>query len=72
MVWGVVEPATNPLNKSLDGLLVGRILVNLHTEEVPVHLLNLTDQQKKIKQGTDIAICNTAESVLCENWYSCE
>ena len=63
-----MEPATNSLNNSLDGLLVEQTLVNLHTEEVPVHLLNLTE--KKIKQGTDVAICNTAESVLCENRYS--
>ena len=29
MVWAVVDPATILSNKSLNGLLVGRILVNL-------------------------------------------
>ena len=61
MVWGVVEPATTPLSKFLDGLLMGRTLVNLQAKEVPIHLLNLTNKQKRIKQGTDVAICNTAE-----------
>ena len=70
MVWGVVEPATTLPNKSLDGLLVGRTLVNLNAKEVPIHLLNLTYQPKQIKQGTDVAICNTAESVLVENQCS--
>ena len=67
MVWGVVEPATTLPNKPLDGLSVGRTLVNLRAKEVPIHLLNLTDQQKQIKQGTDVVIRNTAESVLVEN-----
>ena len=61
---GVIEPATALPNKPLDGLLVGRTLVNLRAKEVPIHLLNLTVQQKQIKQGTDVAIC---KSVLVEN-----
>ena len=46
--------------------------MNLQAMEVPIHLLNLTDQQKRIKQGTDVAVCNTAESVLVENRCPCE
>ena len=44
MMWGVVEPDSISPTNFLDGLLVGRTLVNLSAEEVPVHLLNLTDQ----------------------------
>ena len=47
MMWGVVEPDSVSPTKFLDGLLVGRTLVNLSAEEVPVHLLNLTDQPKR-------------------------
>ena len=73
MMWGVVEPDSISPTKFLDGLLVGRTLVNLSAEEVPVHLLNLTDQPKRIKQGTNVAVCNSVESVLVEEpEHSCE
>ena len=71
VTWGILEPDTlQP--KPLDGLLVGRTL-DLETEKVPVRLLNLTDQTKRIKQGTTVAICNPIKSVLVEqNEASCD
>ena len=51
-------------SKSPDGLLVGRTLVDLSSESVPVQLLNLTNHPKRIKQGTPVAICNAVTSVL--------
>ena len=64
MVWGVLEPDDVTQTKSLDGLLVGRALVDLSAEAVPVRLLNLTDQPRRIKQGTQVAICNAVELSL--------
>ena len=71
MTRGIIElDALQP--KSLDGLLVGRTLVHLDAEMVPVRLLNLTDQPKRIEQGTTVAICNPTKSVLTEqNGVSC-
>ena len=46
--WGILEPDTlQP--KPLDGLLVGRTLVDPYAEKVPVRLLNLTNQPKRIR-----------------------
>ena len=65
MKWGVVE-SNSTCNTSLDGLLVGRTLVNPSANEVPVHLLNLSNLPKRIRQGTNVAICNSVDSILTE------
>lgn len=64
MKWGVLEPALSANSKSLDGLLVGRTLVDIDREELPVRLLNLTNQPRKIKQGMEIAVCQAVQSVM--------
>ena len=66
MKWGVIESTNNTCNTSLDGLLVGRTLVNPSANEVPVHLLNLSNLPKRIRQGTNVAICNSVDSILTE------
>ena len=66
MTWGILEPDTlQP--KALDGLLVGRTLVDIDTGKVPVRLLNLTDQPKRIKKNAIVAICNPIESVYIDH-----
>ena len=65
MTWGIIEPDTLQ-SKPLDDLLVGRSLIDIDAERVPVRLLNLTNQPKRIKQGTTVAICNPIKSVLAE------
>ena len=62
--WGILELENGLSIKPKDGLLVGRTLVNLNAERVPIHLMNLTSQPKRIKKGTEVAICNAVESVL--------
>jgi hypothetical protein len=59
MVWGILEPKEEL--DSFDGLLVGRTLVNAGTESILVRLLNLTRLPKRIKQGTQIAMCSAVE-----------
>ncbi len=64
MKWGVLEPAQSVSSRSLDGLLVGRTLVDVNREELPLRLLNLTDHPRKVKQGTEIAVCQMVQSVM--------
>ena len=45
---------------------MGRTLVNPSANEVPVHLLNLSNLPKWIRQGTNVAICNSVDSILTE------
>ena len=66
MTWRILELDTlQP--KALDGLLVGRTLVDLDSEKVPVRLLNLTDQPKRIKKNAIVAICNPIKSVYIDH-----
>ena len=67
MVWGILEPSEDVQSKTLDGLLVGRALVDTGAERVPVRLLNLTRLPKRIKRGTQVATCSAVESVLVES-----
>ena len=67
MVWGILEPSEDVRSKPLDGLLVGRALVDTGAESVPVRLLNLTRLPKRIKRGTQVATCSAVESVLVES-----
>ena len=67
MVWGILEPSEDVRSKPLDGLLVGRALVDTGAERVPVRLLNLTRLPKRIKRGTQVATCSAVESVLVES-----
>ena len=61
--WGVLEPAAREADHCLDGLLVGRTLVDLDQPVVPVRVMNLTDQQHNIRKGCEIAQCQSVLSV---------
>ena len=39
--WGVLEPPW-AASRALDDLIMGRTLVNLHQEQVPLRLMNLS------------------------------
>ena len=52
--WGILESDSGLSIKPKDGLLVGRTLVNLNPEMVPVHLMNLTSQESN-KQKMQLA-----------------
>ena len=53
--WGVLESKEKAL--AADGLLTGRTLLDLSQPTVPVRILNLADQERKIKCGTIVAVC---------------
>ena len=74
MKWGILEPAQSSGSRSLDGLLVGRTSVDVDREELPLRLLNLTDYPRKVKQGTEIAVCQMVQNVMDQqhpNAFSC-
>ena len=48
--WGVLSPG--PEQCCLDDLLIGKTLVDLEQERVPVRVLNLSDQPRKLKSGS--------------------
>ena len=48
--WGIVE-------SSRTNLLVGKALVDLQRDGVPVRVLNLSDQPRRFKRSSDLAKC---------------
>lgn len=60
------------LNLSMVSWLEELLLILMQKRSVC--LLNLTEQPKRLKQGTQVAICNAVESVLVERKIrsSCE
>ena len=60
--WGIVEAAGSS-GQVVEGVLVGRTLVDLQQPEVPVRVMNLSDQPRTISKGTDLAACEELCSV---------
>ena len=59
--FGVIE--SNHRKNMADGLLLGRTLVDLEDEVLPVRVANVTDKTLKIAPGTWIADCHTVDYV---------
>ena len=56
--WGILELENGLSIKPKDGLLVGRMLVNLNAERVSIHLMNLTSQPNKERnRGGNLQCC---------------
>ena len=47
--WAVLQPEQAVFSQM--GVIVGKTLVDLQGEQVPVRLLNLSDKPRKIKKG---------------------
>ena len=58
---GILEPDGS---HSIDGVMTGRTLVDLQQPTIPVRILNISDEEKRIKKGTSIAVCEPVHSVL--------
>ena len=54
--WGLLEPRTAS-SQANDGVLIGRTLVDLEKEDVPLRLMNITDHPRRIKKGAELAVC---------------
>ena len=61
--WGILEPSVEKPYAS-DGLMIGRTLVNLREPLVPVCVMNLSDNPRRIKKGSMIAVGGFVQSVL--------
>ena len=57
--WGLLEQPS-----SFDDLLLARTLVDLQRKEVPLSVMNLSNQQRVIHKSTELACCETIHSVL--------
>ena len=55
-LWGLLEPGA-ATSRAADGVLIGRTLVNLEREDVPLRLMNISDHPHRIKKGTELAVC---------------
>ena len=63
--WGLLEqPVTT---SSRDNLLIARTLVDLQREQTPLRIMNLSSQQQVISKGTELACCETINSVVIPN-----
>ena len=60
--WGIVE-STDVNAQDERTLLVGRTLVDLRRREIPVRVMNITNEAKRLKQGTTLAQCQELDSV---------
>ena len=61
--WGILEPVVET-SYAADGLMIGRTLVNLREPSVPVRVMNLGDNPRRIKKGSVIAMGDTVQSIL--------
>ena len=60
--WGLLEQTEAA--KPVDNLLVARTLVDLQMKQVPLRVMNLSNQQQTIGKGTELACCENINSVL--------
>ena len=66
--WGLLEPGTVS-SRAADGVLIGRTLVNLENEDIPLRLMNLSDLPHRIKKGTELAVCEPVCGVSTSDNY---
>ena len=66
--WATIEPIENSKCK----LLVARTLVDLTTKDLPVRVMNLTNDYISLKRGTEIALCGPVTCVSKVNEQSSE
>ena len=60
--WGVVEPTEQTF--FTNDLLISKTLVDLYRDHIPVQVLNLSSEPRKIKCGTEMASCKLVSSVI--------
>ena len=59
--WGLLE---QEMPKFLDNLLVARTLVDLQQKQIPLRVMNLSNQPQMINKGTQLANCETINCVV--------
>jgi hypothetical protein len=66
--WGTTGPP-NLVRRDGD-IVVGRTVVDLDKDYIPVRVGNLSSGRKKLKKGTEIAVCEAAASITATNMAS--
>ena len=59
--WGTTGPPS--LAGRNGDLMIGRTLVDLNKECIPIRVANLSNGRKKLKKGTEIAVCEPVASI---------
>ena len=62
--WGVLEDIADPGGRGWKPVLVGRTVVDLQQPVIPVRVMNLDTNGKKLKRGTTLAQCEEVVSVV--------
>ena len=65
--WGIIEPADV---ESIPGVLIGKVLTQLREEStvVPVRMVNVTEEKRKVLAGSELAKCETVNFVVCSDF----
>ena len=63
--WGTTGPPC--LVKRSGDIVVGRTVVDLEKEYIPVRISNLSAERKKLRKGVEIAVCEPAISIASTN-----
>ena len=60
--WGLLE-TSDEANHQVDGVLVGRALVDMHKEVFHLRVVNLSHEPKTIRQGSTVTKCEPINCV---------
>ena len=60
--WGGVGPSSGGAGKH--GIIIGRTLIDLKRECVPVRVANFSASRQKLKKGLELAVCEPVASVM--------
>ena len=63
--WGTTGPPS--LVQRSGNIIVGRTVVDLEKDYIPVRVGNLSSERKKLRKGTEIAVCEPAASITPTN-----
>ena len=63
--WGTTGPPS--LVRRSGDIIVGRTVVHLEKDYIPVRVGNLSSERKKLRKGTEIAVCEPAASITLTN-----
>ena len=58
--WGLLEQTST--TQPYDDLLVARTLVDLKGQQIPLRVMNLSSQPRKIRKGAELAYCETVSA----------
>ena len=63
--WGMLEsPPSDEKGCQVDGVLIGRTLVDMQKETIPLRVMNLSRELKVVRRGATLACCEPVVSVF--------